>query len=194
MSTPRRGTYGGTAEANETRAVRLALADHLAGRRVFTLAGTNERAARVAGRFRDGLVAYKRVEAEGVRLSDGNLAGVGDRIVTRVNERTMTTSRGRFVTNRSVYQVLSRHRDGALTVGVVDPATGFVADNVILPRRRRSCNLGVERTAASPSLRLSRNTAVGEEQMARPPHARWSLCGSLAARATDRASARKHRR
>ena len=42
--------YGGTAEANEHRAVRFALADHLAGRRVFVLAGTNERAARVAGR------------------------------------------------------------------------------------------------------------------------------------------------
>ena len=137
--------YGGTAEANEERAVRLALADHLAGRRVFIVAGTNERAARVAGRFRDGLVAHGRVEADGLRLGDGNLAGVGDRIVTRVNERTMTTSRGRFVTNRSVYQVLSRHRDGALTVGVVDPVTGsvdgndsvtltagYVADNVIL--------------------------------------------------------------
>jgi hypothetical protein len=46
--------YGGTAEANERRAVRLALADHLSGGRVFILAGTNERAARVAGLFRPG--------------------------------------------------------------------------------------------------------------------------------------------
>jgi hypothetical protein len=127
--------YGGTAEANEERAVRLGLADHLAGRRVFILAGTNERAARVAGRFRDGLVAYGRVEAEGVRLDDGNLAGVGDRIVTRVNDRTLTTGRGRFVTNRTVYEVLSRGRDGDLTVGVVDPVSGFVDrdDAVTLP-------------------------------------------------------------
>jgi conjugative relaxase-like TrwC/TraI family protein len=34
--------YGGTAEANDHRAVRLALADHLSGRRAFILAGTNE--------------------------------------------------------------------------------------------------------------------------------------------------------
>ena len=137
--------YGGTAEANEQRAVRLALADHLAGRRVFILAGTNERAARVAGLFRDGLVAHGLVEAGGVRLGDGNLAGVGDRIVCRTNDRTLTTSRGSFVTNRSVYEVVARHTDGALTVAVVDPATGiadrddwvalpaaYVAGNVVL--------------------------------------------------------------
>lgn len=83
--------YGGTAEANEGRAVRLALADHLDGRRVFILAGTNERAARVAGVFRDGLVAHGLVEADGVRLGDGNRAGVGDRIVARQNTALRTT-------------------------------------------------------------------------------------------------------
>jgi len=69
----------------------LALADHLDGRRVFILAGTNERAARVAGVFRDGLVAHGLVEADGVRLGDGNRAGVGDRIVARQNTALRTT-------------------------------------------------------------------------------------------------------
>jgi hypothetical protein len=138
--------YGGTGEANEERAVRLALADHLAGSRVFILAGTNERAARIAGRFRDGLVAYGRVEADGVRLDDGNLAGVGDRIVTRVNERTLTTDRGRFVTNRTVYEVLARGRDGNLTVGAVDPASGFTDrdDTITLPPDYVSNNVVLE--------------------------------------------------
>jgi hypothetical protein len=127
--------YGGTAEANEHRAVRLALADHLSGGRVFILAGTNERAARAAGQFRQGLVAHGLVEPGGVRLGDGNLAGVGDRIVCRTNDRTLTTSRGSFVTNRSVYEVVSRDAGGALTVAVVDPASGMADhdDWVALP-------------------------------------------------------------
>ncbi len=127
--------YGGTVEANEHRAVRLALADHLSGGRVFILAGTNERAARVAGLFRQGLVAHGLVEAGGVRLGDGNLAGVGDRIVCRTNDRTLTTCRGSFVTNRSVYEVVARDGGGVLTVAVVDPATGMAdrGDWVALP-------------------------------------------------------------
>ena len=74
--------------------MRFALADHLAGRRAFILAGTNERAARVAGTFRAALVGYGLVEADGVNLADGNLAGVGDRIVARRNDRNLTTSQG----------------------------------------------------------------------------------------------------
>src|SRR6202012_972922 len=58
--------YGGTPAEDERRAVRFALADHLAGRRAFILAGTNERAARVAGTFRPALVGYGLVEADGV--------------------------------------------------------------------------------------------------------------------------------
>ena len=127
--------YAGTAKVNEHRAVRLALADHLSGERVFILAGTNERAARVAGLFREGLVARGLVEPGGVRLGDGNLAGVGDRIVCRSNDRTLSTSRGSFVTNRSAYEVVARDTDGSLTVAVVDPATGMAdrCDLVALP-------------------------------------------------------------
>jgi hypothetical protein len=70
-----------------------------------------------------------------VRLGDGNLAGVGDRIVCRSNDRTLTTSRGSFVTNRSVYEVVARDPGGSLTVAVVDPATGMADrdDWVALP-------------------------------------------------------------
>jgi hypothetical protein len=71
--------------------------------------------------FRAGLVHYGRVEPDGVALGDGNQAGVGDRIVCRLNTRHLTTTRGGFVTNRSVYQVLARHPDGSLTVAVIPP-------------------------------------------------------------------------
>jgi hypothetical protein len=138
--------YGGTAEANERRAVRLALADYLSSGRVFILAGTNERAARVAGLFRQGLVAHGLVEDGGVRIGDGNLAGVGDRIVCRSNDRTLTTSRGSFVTNRSVYEVVARDGGGSLTVAVVDPATGMADrdDWVALPAAYVAANVVLE--------------------------------------------------
>ncbi|MGH9122801.1 MAG: ATP-dependent DNA helicase [Acidimicrobiales bacterium] len=127
--------YGGTAEENERRAVHLALADHVAGQRTFILAATNERAARVAGMFRAGLVHFGRVEADGVALGDGNLAGVGDRIVCRQNNRHLTTTSGGFVTNRSVYEVLARHPDASLTIAVVPPDARRPdsADTVTLP-------------------------------------------------------------
>ena len=127
--------YGGTPAENEQRAVRFALADHLAGRRVFILAGSNERAARVAGTFRAALVGYGLVEADGVNLADGNVAGVGDRIVARRNDRNLTTTKGSFVVNRAVYQVTKRHRRGDLTVAVVDPTSGAadLADHIRLP-------------------------------------------------------------
>jgi hypothetical protein len=127
--------YGGTPTENEQRAVRFALADHLAGRRVFILAGTNERASRLAGMFRAALVGYGLVEPAGVTLDDGNTAGVGDRIVARRNDRELTTTKGSFVVNRAVYQVTAHHRGGALSVAVVDAARGVadLADQIRLP-------------------------------------------------------------
>ena len=102
---------------------------------MFILAGTNERAARVAGTFRAALVGYGLVEADGVNLADGNVAGVGDRIVARRNDRNLTTTKGSFVVNRAVYQVTKRHRRGDLTVAVVDPTSGVAdpADHIRLP-------------------------------------------------------------
>jgi hypothetical protein len=164
--------YGGTPEANERRAVRFALADHLSGRRVFVLAGTNERAAGVAGAFRDGLVAHGRVEADGVRLHDGNRAGVGDRIVARENDRSMTTTGGGWVTNRSVYEVVARDRSGGLTVAVVDPETGRAdrADWVTLPAGYVGVNVELEYAgtvhAAQGGTRLASQALVGERDTA----------------------------
>jgi ATP-dependent exoDNAse (exonuclease V) alpha subunit len=50
-----------------------------------------------------------------VRLADGTTAGVGDRIVTRRNDRTITARR-RWAKNSDQWIVTRRHRDGALTV------------------------------------------------------------------------------
>ena len=57
------------------------------------------------------------VSPDAVELLDGNLAGVGDRIVTRTNHRSLLTRGGHdFVKNGDIWTIEQRHRDGDLTV------------------------------------------------------------------------------
>ena len=79
------------------------------------------------------------VSPDAVELHDGNLAGVGDRIVTRNNQRSLTTRGGRdFVKNGDIWTVEQRHRDGDLTVrhhrhgGRVRLPAEYVAESVEL--------------------------------------------------------------
>lgn len=51
--------------------------------------------AQLNERARADLIAAGRVEAEGVGLHDGTTAGVGDLVVTRLNDRRLTTGRAR---------------------------------------------------------------------------------------------------
>lgn len=55
-------------------------------------------------------------DAVGVRLSDGNLAGVGDVILTRRNDRRLRTSASGFVMNGDRWIVQAVNRDGGLLV------------------------------------------------------------------------------
>ncbi|MHB8466514.1 MAG: MobF family relaxase [Acidimicrobiales bacterium] len=73
-------------------------------------------------RARADRVADGRVEAGGVRLHDGSIAGIGDLVVTRRNDRQLTTGPGdvAFVKNRDRWQVTGRDPDGTLTVRRVD--------------------------------------------------------------------------
>jgi len=102
-----------------------ALADRMAGRRTYLLAATNDQAARLAARMRTELVRIGRVDdAVVVELADGNAAGVGDRIVTRRNDRYQQAGGG-FVANRDVWEVTGVSADG-LAVVRVDDGTGEV--------------------------------------------------------------------
>jgi conjugative relaxase-like TrwC/TraI family protein len=79
-----------------------------------------------------------QVEPAGIELHDGNLAGVGDWVVTRSNARTLRYRRTRWVHNGDTWRVLHRHRDGSLTVehlqngGKVRLGSDYVADSVEL--------------------------------------------------------------
>jgi conjugative relaxase-like TrwC/TraI family protein len=91
------------------------LADEAAGRRSLLIAGDTATVEALNERARSELVARGLVRADGVSLSSGAVAGVGDRVITRHNDRTLSTGRG-FVKNGDTWIVTRAHRDGAITV------------------------------------------------------------------------------
>ncbi|HLR84094.1 MAG TPA: AAA family ATPase, partial [Nocardioidaceae bacterium] len=85
------------------------------GLRTLMIAGTGEMVAQLNERARADLVEAGRVEAGGVRLHDGTTAGVGDLVVTRLNDRRLSTGRA-WVKNGDRWQVTRRYDDGSLAV------------------------------------------------------------------------------
>jgi len=97
---------GGTHTQVEDAALAAATADRARGLSVYLLADTNDTAARLARRARDQLVAAGHVhDGLTVMLADGNRVGVGDQVVTRLNDRRNRTSDGGFVANRDEWTV-----------------------------------------------------------------------------------------
>jgi conjugative relaxase-like TrwC/TraI family protein len=92
-------------------------ADVLAGKTTMMAAADGTNVTELSAQARVDRVAIGDVEANGVSLRDGNLAGVGDWIVTRNNDRRLSVLGGRdWVKNGDAWQVESRHDDGSLTV------------------------------------------------------------------------------
>ncbi|WP_192808972.1 MobF family relaxase [Actinomadura montaniterrae] len=103
--------YEGTREEMEQQAFEAALADRLDGKQTLLMVGNNERAAELAGRIRDELVALGKVEREGLRLHDGNTVAPGDEITARLN---VEIEEGVELTNRDTLQVGAINEDGSL--------------------------------------------------------------------------------
>jgi conjugative relaxase-like TrwC/TraI family protein len=84
--------------------------------RVAVLQAVDNRTVReLNARIRSGRVATGEVSPVGATLHDGLAAGVGDRIVTRRNDRRLTTSDG-FVRNGALWDVVAVLPDGGLRV------------------------------------------------------------------------------
>ncbi|MEV0650167.1 MobF family relaxase [Phytomonospora sp. NPDC050363] len=91
--------------------------DRRAGKNSLMIALSNADVTALSARARDDLRRAGLVENVGVVLRDGNRAGKGDWIVTRDNNRRLTTHGGReWVRNGDMWRVLHRHDDGALVV------------------------------------------------------------------------------
>ncbi|MDH5134304.1 MULTISPECIES: MobF family relaxase [unclassified Microbacterium] len=85
------------------------------GLRTLMIAGTGERVAQLNERARADLIEAGQVEADGLRLHDGTTAGIGDLVVTRLNDRRLSTGKA-WVKNGDRWQVTHRYDDGSLAV------------------------------------------------------------------------------
>lgn len=100
------------------------LTDTQAGRTSLMLAGDNETVTALNQRARALCVRAGRASADGVDLADGTTAGVGDTIVTRLNQRALATGRG-WVKNGDDWIVTQIRDDGSIEVG--RPGSGATA-------------------------------------------------------------------
>jgi hypothetical protein len=94
---------GADEEAACDRAASLWLADHLRGKDVLLLAGSNAEAAELSRRVQARLAAMGTVGPPRAALSDGNQAGVGDLVRARLN--TEIDAGSRQLTNRDTLKI-----------------------------------------------------------------------------------------
>ncbi|MFT4081388.1 MAG: MobF family relaxase [Nocardioides sp.] len=90
--------------------------DRDAGLSTLMIAGNGEAVAELNQRARADLIAAGQVRPESVALHDGTAAGVGDLVVTRRNERRLTTSGRGWVKNGDRWQITQRYSDDSLAV------------------------------------------------------------------------------
>jgi len=108
---------GGSRQAMAQAAYDGWKADMLAGKVTLMAALASTDVTTLAARARADRVTAGQVEPDGTRLQDGNLAGQGDWIVTRQNDRRLPVRGGRdWVKNGDAWTIERRHHDGALTV------------------------------------------------------------------------------
>jgi conjugative relaxase-like TrwC/TraI family protein len=108
---------GGSSQEMADAAYAAWLGDVHAGKTSVLATTTTADVTRLAARARVDRVAAGQVEPGGVPLHDGNVAGVGDWVVTRHNDRKLAaTDRRVWVRNGDAWRVVHRRHDGALTV------------------------------------------------------------------------------
>ena len=96
---------GADYEAAYDRAAFLWLADHLRGKDVLLLAGSNAEAADLARRVQAKLTQLGTTGPPQAALADGNHAGIGDLIRARLN--THIDAAGHPLTNRDTLQIVA---------------------------------------------------------------------------------------
>jgi conjugative relaxase-like TrwC/TraI family protein len=113
--------------------------DMLAGKVTLMAAADTTDVTALSARARADRVAAGQVESDGVRLRDGNLAGAGDWIITRQNDRRLPLFAGRdWVKNGDAWHVVRRLDDGSLRVrhlghrGLITLPAPYVRDHVQL--------------------------------------------------------------
>ncbi|MFI6827557.1 MobF family relaxase [Kribbella sp. NPDC050241] len=117
----------GSSEEMEDAAYKAWLADTRTGRTSLLIAADNTTVTRLNARARLDRITTGEVEPDGIELHNGNHVGLGDHIVTRLNNRRLRHGTNNHVKNGDHWTVIHRWHDGSLTV---QNATG---DTVTLP-------------------------------------------------------------
>ena len=107
---------GGDTDDMITAAYTAWARDENAGRVSLLIADNNTTVAELNTRARSDRVAWGLVAPDGLRLHDATRAGVGDRIVTRRNDRHLCTGPASWVKNGDTWVVRRTHHDGSMSV------------------------------------------------------------------------------
>jgi hypothetical protein len=102
---------GADQETAYERAASMWLADHLRGKAVLLLAGSNSEAAELSRRVQAKLIQLGTVQQPQAALADGNQVGTGDLIRARLN--TKINADGRDLTNRDTLKITGWHGPNA---------------------------------------------------------------------------------
>ncbi|MHB1734404.1 MAG: MobF family relaxase [Ferrimicrobium acidiphilum] len=89
--------------------------DVTAGKDSLMIAGDADTVTELNNRARADRVATGEVAESGLSLADGTIAGVGDEVVTRENNRLLTTGKG-WVKNGDCWQVIAIGEDASMTI------------------------------------------------------------------------------
>lgn len=130
---------GGDHDEMLEAAYRAWQADQDAGRVTSLITEDGETVAALNARARNDRVLAGLVADTGVALADGNRAGEGDLVITRRNERRLSTGRG-WVKNGDRWVVTACHLDGAVSLrragstwhGTVTLPAWYVAEHLDL--------------------------------------------------------------
>ena len=131
--------WGADEQAAYDRAASMWLADHLRGKNVLLLAGSNAEAAELSRRVQARLTQMGSVGPPQAPLSDGNHAGVGDLVRARLN--TEIDADGRQLTNRDTLTVTAfrsadvqvrRQRPDGIWTGTFRVPRAYLARNAEL--------------------------------------------------------------
>lgn len=107
--------------------------DKAAGLSTVMIAATPQTVGKLNQRARTDLIEAGAVEAGGLSLHDGTTAGVGDEVVTRSNDRRLTTADGRWVKNGDRWAVSGRFDDGSLAIRRLGRNGAPFGQGIVLP-------------------------------------------------------------
>lgn len=106
--------------------------DRDAGLATLMIAGNGNAVAELNQRARADLITAGVVETEGAALHDGTTAGVRDLVITRRNERRLSTGHS-WVKNGDRWHVTRRYEDGSLAVRRLGKGDHPYGKSLVLP-------------------------------------------------------------